>query len=179
MFFRCLSRSRRLLQDFVLRNDKSVFQKSGEDSHFAPLDLAPLINIIEIVNKILAEKEFVRKIEEISNQRVSNCYQCGRCTAGCPFAKFMDAPPSQVIRFIQLGLKDEVLAASAPWFCAACLVCQGRCPKGVDIPRLMEAVRTIHLRAKEEKVDVTKLDEELLLDMPPLVLMSVFSKYSY
>ncbi len=131
------------------------------------------------MNKILEEKDFIRRIEEISNQKVSDCYQCGRCTAGCPFAKFMDAPPNQVIRFIQLGLKDDVLAASAPWFCAACLVCQTRCPRGVDIPRLMEAVRMIHLRAKEGLFDVDKVDKELMLDAPPLALMSAFSKYTY
>ena len=131
------------------------------------------------MNNILKEKDFVRRVEEISNQKISDCYQCGRCTAGCPFAKFMDAPPNQVIRFIQLGLKDDVLAASGPWFCAACLVCQTRCPRGVDIPRLMEAVRVIHLRAKEGLIDIDKIDKELLMDVPPLALISAFSKYTY
>ncbi len=131
------------------------------------------------MNNILKEKDFIRRIEEISNQKIYDCYQCGRCTAGCPFAKFMDVPPNQVIRFIQLGLKDDVLAVSGPWFCAACLVCQTRCPRGVDIPRLMEAIRMIHLRAKEGLIDVAKIDKEFLLDAPPLALMSAFSKYTY
>ncbi|UCG90838.1 MAG: 4Fe-4S dicluster domain-containing protein [candidate division WOR-3 bacterium] len=131
------------------------------------------------MNKILKEKDFIKRIEEISNQKISDCYQCGRCTAGCPFAEFMDAPPNQVIRFIQLGLKDDVLQAHGPWFCAACLVCQTRCPRGVDIPRLMEAVRVLHLRAKEGLIDVDSIDKELLLDAPPLAFMSAFSKYTY
>ncbi len=131
------------------------------------------------MNNILKEKDFTRRIEEISDQKLSDCYQCGRCTAGCPFAKFMDVPPNQVIRFIQLGLKNETLQATGPWFCAACLVCQTRCPRGVDIPRLMEAVRTIHLRAKEGLIDVTLIDKEFLMDAPPLALMSAFSKYTY
>lgn len=131
------------------------------------------------MNKILEDKDFIRRIEEISEQKVSDCYQCGRCTAGCPFAGFMDVPPNQVIRFIQLGLKGDALQAQGPWFCAACLVCQTRCPRGVDIPRLMEAVRVIHLRAKEGLVDVPQIDKEFLMDAPPLALMSAFSKYSY
>ncbi|KPJ72889.1 hypothetical protein AMJ52_04785 [candidate division TA06 bacterium DG_78] len=131
------------------------------------------------MNKILEEKDFTRRIEEISDQKISDCYQCGRCTAGCPFAKFMDVPPNMVIRFIQLQLKDEVLAASGPWFCAACLVCQTRCPRGVDIPRLMEAVRVFHLRAKQGVIDVNNIDKEFMLDAPPLALMSAFSKYTY
>lgn len=131
------------------------------------------------MNKILKDKDFTRRIEQISDQKISDCYQCGRCTAGCPFAKFMDASPNMVIRFIQMGLKDDVLEATGPWFCAACLVCQTRCPRGVDIPRLMEAVRVIHLRAKEGLIDVDNIDEELLNDAPPLALMSAFSKYAY
>lgn len=131
------------------------------------------------MSKILAQKDFVRRIEEISDQKLSDCYQCGRCTAGCPFARFMDAPPNQVIRFIQLGLKGDVEQATGPWFCAACLVCQTRCPRGVDIPRLMEAVRAIHLRAKEGLIDVSQVNKEFLMDAPPLALISAFRKYTY
>jgi hypothetical protein len=43
----------------------------------------------------------------------------------------------------------------------------------------MEAVRVIHLRAKEGLIDVSEIDKELLLDAPPLALMSAFSKYTY
>jgi len=131
------------------------------------------------MSKLLIDNDFKRRIEEISDQKLSDCYQCGRCTAGCPFANFMDAPPNQVIRFMQLGLKDDVLDSQGPWLCAACLVCQTRCPRGVDIPRLMEAVRVIHLRAKEGLIDVSEIDKEFLLDAPPLALMSAFSKYTY
>lgn len=128
------------------------------------------------MNKILVNKDFIRRIQDISDQNISDCYQCGRCTAGCPFARFMDAPPNQVIRFIQLGLKEDVLQTQGPWFCAACLVCQTRCPRGVDIPRLMEAVRTLHLRAKEGLFDISHIDKELLIDAPPLILMSALYK---
>jgi heterodisulfide reductase subunit C len=128
--------------------------------------------------KLAIDKGFIRRIQEISNQKISDCYQCGRCTAGCPFAAFMDAPPNQIIRFMQLGMKNDVLTANGPWFCAACLVCQTRCPRGVDIPRLMEAVRTLHLRAKEGLLDISAVDKTLLVDAPPLVLMSGLYKYA-
>lgn len=131
------------------------------------------------MNRILEDKEFIKRIEEISRQDPAQCFQCGRCTAGCPFAEFMDEPPNRVIRLIQLGLKNEVLRTQGPWFCASCLVCQTRCPRGVDIPRLMEAIRTIHLRAKEEVLDIDKIDKKLMFDAHPLVLMSALSKYSY
>lgn len=123
-------------------------------------------------------KEFLRKIEEISKQSLKDCYQCGRCTAGCPFAEFMDEPPNRLIRMMQLAMKEDVMKTEGPWFCAACLVCQARCPRGVDIPRLMEAVRALHLRGKRPLLDIDKIDKELLKDAHPLVLMAALGKLS-
>ena len=61
---------------------------------------------------------FVRDIESISGQPLMDCYQCGRCSAGCPVVDAMDLLPNQVIRLAQLGLQ-EVLSSSAPWVCAS------------------------------------------------------------
>lgn len=57
----------------------------------------------------------------------------------------MDFLPHQVLRLVQLG-DEAVLSANAPWVCAACLACSVRCPKGVDIARVMEALRQLVLR---------------------------------
>ncbi len=132
-----------------------------------------------MITRLDIDKEFKRRVGEISRQKIADCYQCGRCTAGCPFAGFMDTPPNQVIRLIQIGMRDEVMKTQGPWFCAACLVCQTRCPKGVDIPRVMEAIRVLHLRAKENILDIPQVDHEYLLDLPPLALMSAFGKFSF
>ncbi len=91
------------------------------------------------------EAPFVRKVEELSQQNPYACYQCGKCSAGCLFAEHMDLLPNQVIRLVQLG-DEAVLAAKAPWVCASCLACTVRCPKGVDIARVMEALRQLALR---------------------------------
>jgi len=99
--------------------------------------------------------DFARRVEELSAQSPYACYQCGKCSAGCPFAEHMDLLPSQVLRLVQLG-DTAVLAATAPWVCASCLACQVRCPRGVDIARVMEAVRLIGLRAGDEKLDLRK-----------------------
>ncbi|MBC7318507.1 4Fe-4S dicluster domain-containing protein, partial [Candidatus Bipolaricaulota bacterium] len=81
------------------------------------------------------------------------CYQCGKCSAGCLFAEHMDLLPNQVIRLVQLG-DDSVLTAKAPWVCASCLACTVRCPKGVDIARIMEALRQLALRQGIKPVEV-------------------------
>lgn len=72
---------------------------------------------------------------------LKDCYQCGKCTAGCPLADGMDLMPREVIRYLQLGAVDVVLEARTPWICAQCVVCSSRCPQNVDICSVMRAVR--------------------------------------
>lgn len=69
------------------------------------------------------------------------CYQCGKCAAGCPMSKAMDLSPRQIVRYLQLGLTDELLASRAIWLCAACHTCFERCPNEIDIPALIEYAR--------------------------------------
>jgi heterodisulfide reductase subunit C len=71
------------------------------------------------------------------------CYQCGKCTAGCPVAYEMDIPPHQVMRAVQLGMRDAVLASHTIWICAACETCSTRCPQDADPAGVMDALRRI------------------------------------
>lgn len=113
---------------------------------------------------------FLQKLGEISGQNVFACYQCGKCSAGCLFAEHMDVLPNQVIRLLQLG-DEGVLAARAPWVCAACLACSVRCPKGVDVARIMEALRQLALRRGIIPVQL-KLDREF----PQIALVGALRK---
>ena len=120
--------------------------------------------------------EFVRQIEEISGQDLLACNQCGRCGAGCPAVEAMDILPSQVIRMAQLGI-EEVLESNSIWICASCLTCVTRCPKGVDLPRLMEALRQIALRKGVAKLDLNDLPKEFLEELPQLAIIGGCRKY--
>jgi heterodisulfide reductase subunit C len=119
---------------------------------------------------------FVRQIEEISGQDLLACNQCGKCSAGCPVVAAMDLLPSQVIRMAQLGM-EEVLESNTIWICASCLTCVARCPKGVDLPRLMEALRQIALRQGVAELDLSALPSELLREVPQLAIVGGFRKY--
>jgi len=119
---------------------------------------------------------FVRQVEEISGQDLLACNQCGKCSAGCPIVAVMDILPSQVIRMAQLGM-EEVLDSSTIWICASCLTCVTRCPKGVDLPRLMEALRQIALRQGVAKLGLDELPPELLKEVPQLAIVGGFRKY--
>lgn len=116
------------------------------------------------------EAPFVRKVEELSGQNPYACYQCGKCSAGCLFSEHMDLLPNQVIRLVQLG-DEAVLQATAPWVCASCLACSVRCPKGVDIARIMEALRQLALRQGLSPIRL-HLDREY----PQIALVGAYRK---
>jgi heterodisulfide reductase subunit C len=120
--------------------------------------------------------QFVRDVEEISGEDLLACNQCGKCSAGCPVAAAMDMLPSQVIRMAQLGM-TEVLQSRTIWICASCLTCVTRCPKGVDLPRLMEALREISLRAGASEIDLNRLPPDLVRELPQLAIVGGFRKY--
>ncbi|HEY68199.1 MAG: heterodisulfide reductase [Chloroflexi bacterium] len=126
------------------------------------------------INKVRGP--FVARVEEISGQDLLACNQCGKCSAGCPVVAAMDLLPSQVIRMAQLGM-EEVLESKTIWICASCLTCVTRCPKGVDLPRLMEALRQISLRKGVTKLDLNALPPELVREVPQLAIVGGFRKY--
>ncbi|HEY5974892.1 MAG TPA: 4Fe-4S dicluster domain-containing protein, partial [Geobacteraceae bacterium] len=47
--------------------------------------------------------DFVKKVEQLSGSSVRRCFQCGKCSAGCPMRSFMEHPPNRVVRLLQLG----------------------------------------------------------------------------
>ena len=89
---------------------------------------------------------FAKKIEELSGEKMSLCYQCGKCSAGCPLATEMDYLPNQVIRLVQLGEEEKALSSRAIWLCASCVTCSTRCPQEVDLAKVMDTLRHISYR---------------------------------
>ena len=122
--------------------------------------------------------DLVRRIEEISGQDLLACYQCGACSAGCPVAFAMDMLPSQVIRLVQLGQVEEALESETIWFCAACQTCYARCPKGVDLSRIMEALREIALQRGGDYLDIKAIRPEELAEFPQQAFIGGFRKYT-
>src|SRR5512136_3251099 len=82
-------------------------------------------------------------VENQSGQRVLDCYQCGKCSAGCPIDYAMDLGPRQIMRYIQMGLKKEVMQSTTVWLCVSCETCSSRCPAKIDIAKVMESLRIL------------------------------------
>lgn len=81
------------------------------------------------------------KIAEEAGVNPWECYQCGKCSAGCPMAHAMDLLPRQVMRCIQLGDMDTLLKSKSIWLCASCHACVDRCPNSINLPGIMEFSR--------------------------------------
>ncbi len=95
---------------------------------------------------VTCDTKFADQIRRAGGEDIDRCYQCLTCTLGCPMAKYMDYPPSEIIRLVQLGLKDRVLGCSTIWICASCEACVTRCPNEVNIPHLMDILHQTTLR---------------------------------
>lgn len=83
------------------------------------------------------------------------CYHCHKCTAGCPIVSEMTYGPDQILRMIALDQKEAVLTSRDIWLCAGCYTCTTRCPNGIDIASVMDALRQI---AIAERVRVPEKD---------------------
>lgn len=85
------------------------------------------------------------RVKEATGVDVDLCYQCGKCTAGCVLAEDMEYPSSMIMRMLQTNTEDnylKVLRSNAIWICLNCENCIGRCPKEVDIPKVMDYLRS-------------------------------------
>jgi len=71
------------------------------------------------------------------------CYQCKKCSTGCPVAEFADVHPAQIMRAVQLG--DEAMSVDSRfiWLCTGCETCSTRCPQGIDVAAIMDELRMI------------------------------------
>lgn len=102
------------------------------------------------VRRLEPDWSFCAEVQAGTGEPVSRCFQCKKCTGGCPVAAFMDVSPHRVIRLIQIGLREEVLSSSTVWICASCRACEARCPNDINIARVMDYLKTRIISAQGE-----------------------------
>lgn len=93
------------------------------------------------------DKEFVQQVIEETGENPQLCYQCGNCTAGCPYTFVYDLPVHQIMRFLQAGHKEKILNSRSLWLCATCQSCTTRCPNNIDVAMIMDVLR--HMARRE------------------------------
>lgn len=88
-------------------------------------------------------KDFISKLDKLSGTPISHCFQCGKCTAGCPSASFMDYSPNKILRMLQMGQWKELLRSKSIWYCVSCETCSTRCPQKVHLSAINDALRKL------------------------------------
>ena len=116
-------------------------------------------------------RSFKDRVNELSGENIDLCFQCGACSSGCPLTEEMDYLPSKVMRMVQLGL-DEALESKTIWVCFSCFNCEVRCPRGIDVANVMEALRVLVLRNKYDHVSLDELSREELRKLPQIAIIS-------
>ncbi len=100
-----------------------------------------------------------REVARFGAEDVQKCINCGNCTAVCALSEGDAVFPRKTIRYLQLGLKDKLLASPEPWLCYYCGECSDTCPRQADPGETMMALR----RYLTAEYDWTGLSKRLYL----------------
>lgn len=120
----------------------------------------------------------IERIRELSGECVKTCMQCATCTGMCPMTQEMDCSPRTVMHLIHFGLAERLAGINTYWKCASCHACSVKCPRGIDIARVMEALRQQDLRRSKNFIEPSGLPPELIAEMPQIGLVAGFRKFT-
>ncbi|MFH1132648.1 MAG: 4Fe-4S dicluster domain-containing protein [Pseudomonadota bacterium] len=118
------------------------------------------------------------KVREISGQDPNLCFQCGLCAGSCPMTGEMEIFTRKVMHMLQLGLVDEVISRKMAYLCASCHTCEVRCPRGLDIPRVVEALRQITLREGDNYLAPESIPVQNMRELPQAALVAGLRKFT-
>jgi heterodisulfide reductase subunit C2 len=106
----------------------------------------------KIMHNTDAPEDLRSVLKQDTGVDVLKCYQCGKCSAGCPLSSEMDYTPSYLMRMLQTGaaaLEEKVLRSLTIWLCLSCEMCYARCPMDIEIPKIMDFLREKSLNEKK------------------------------
>jgi Fe-S oxidoreductase len=86
------------------------------------------------------------KIRELCGENTYLCYQCQKCSLGCPTAQAMRYRPAQIMRAVQFGLKDMLLQDASIWRCLTCETCGTFCPNDLHPREVIEVLRCMAMQ---------------------------------
>ncbi len=92
--------------------------------------------------------KFAQELRALTAENVMLCYQCKKCTLGCPSAYAMRMKPHELMRAIQLGLAEEIYWSGTIWICLSCETCNTRCPQDINILRVIDGLRELTMSKK-------------------------------
>ncbi|MBE9528084.1 MAG: 4Fe-4S dicluster domain-containing protein [Proteobacteria bacterium] len=129
------------------------------------------------LNKNDIDSALIQQIERMSGETIKRCYQCGNCSGGCPVSYAMDIPPTQVMRYLQLGMVEELMEANSMWVCVGCLQCFSRCPQSVSVANTLEGLRQLVLRKGVDHDRIEDIPLPMLKSAPQQAIVCGFRKF--
>ena len=102
------------------------------------------------MQSVAPAKEVIDIVKEEGGDILKLCYQCGLCSATCPWNIVKSFVVRRLIHQAQLGLVD--FEDEDVWTCVACRLCVDRCPRGVEVPDIMRALRRVIVEVGAGKV---------------------------
>jgi heterodisulfide reductase subunit C len=129
-----------------------------------------------VISKRTSDQKFREKIAELSGEEYMKCFQCGTCSGSCPMGEHVNALPRRVMAMLQLGDSRALEEMNTPWVCASCHTCMARCPRGIDITKVMEALRLMKLRKNVDHVEPSNLQPEEVVNLPQIAMVAGFRK---
>jgi Fe-S oxidoreductase len=103
------------------------------------------VKAVEVENEVVLDDSIWERISEATNGAADPCFQCGVCTAICPWGLLKDEPlpVRQLMRRAQLGIAEQ---NGEMWWCTTCRACEAACPRAVPIADVMLALRKLAWR---------------------------------
>jgi Fe-S oxidoreductase len=105
--------------------------------------------VVSDVEYLAPFKEGIELIKEAGGDAFKLCWQCGLCSASCPWNTVRTFMPHKMICQSRYGLVD--LEDEDWWLCSTCQMCVSRCPRGVAITDIIRAARKIMLEYQYER----------------------------
>ena len=124
------------------------------------------------------ENSLMETITRISGVNPRKCMRCGKCTASCPAFDEMEYHPHQFVSMVESGRIDELLQSKGIYTCLSCFACIERCPRNVELAKLIEAVRLAVIRQQNRNhLHAERIPEILDEELPQQAITSAFRKY--
>lgn len=97
---------------------------------------------------LVLDEAVIERFRAATGGKADPCFQCGACTATCPWNMVRDEPLSvrSLVRAAQLGVDGSADA----WLCTACGACEAACPRGVPVAEVMTGLRALSWEEKTE-----------------------------